>query len=115
MNAKAKKMNLDATWFSNPHGLQNALNTSSAKDVVRLCRCAMNNSFFRKVVNTREHHYFWQVDKEESNMFLGKWKNTNQLLHKGWEGVKTGFTQTAGGCLASLREGIYIVVLNCQT
>lgn len=48
-------------------------------------------------------------------MFLGKWKNTNQLLHKGWEGVKTGFTQAAGGCLASSKEGIYIVVLNCQT
>jgi D-alanyl-D-alanine carboxypeptidase len=34
------------------------------------------------------------------------------LLEKGWEGIKTGFTIPAGGCLASLREGIYIVILN---
>jgi len=34
------------------------------------------------------------------------------LIEKGWEGVKTGITPTAGGCLASLRDGVYIVVLN---
>jgi len=41
------------------------------------------------------------------------WQNTNRLLKKGWVGVKTGQTATAGCCLASLRDGIYIVVLNC--
>lgn len=30
----------------------------------------------------------------------------------GWEGIKTGQTQTAGGCLASLRNGVFIVLLN---
>jgi D-alanyl-D-alanine carboxypeptidase len=43
-----------------------------------------------------------------------KWVNTNRLLDKGWEGVKTGFTASAGSCLSSLREGIFIVVLNSQ-
>lgn len=35
------------------------------------------------------------------------------LLRRGWEGVKTGQTVTAGGCLASVRNGVFIVVLNC--
>lgn len=28
-----------------------------------------------------------------------KWKNTNKLLHDGWQGVKTGNTDAAGYCL----------------
>jgi len=43
---------------------------------------------------------------------LKTWWNTNKLLGKGWEGIKTGQTSSAGSCLSSLREGIYIVVLN---
>ena len=30
-----------------------------------------------------------------------KWKNTNKLLDQGFEGIKTGHTETAGPCLAS--------------
>lgn len=41
-----------------------------------------------------------------------QWINTNKLLSLGWEGIKTGQTQPAGACLASVRDGIFIVVLN---
>lgn len=40
------------------------------------------------------------------------WRNTNKLIEMGWEGIKTGHTSSAGCCLASLREGVFIVVLN---
>lgn len=43
---------------------------------------------------------------------MKRWWNTNKLLEKDWEGVKTGQTTSAGGCLASLKNGIFIVVLN---
>ncbi len=36
MNRKAETLDLTNTKYSNPHGLQNALNTSSAKDIVKL-------------------------------------------------------------------------------
>ena len=42
------------------------------------------------------------------------WWNTNVLLKKGWEGIKTGQTGAAGSCLASVKKGIFIVVLNCK-
>jgi hypothetical protein len=41
-----------------------------------------------------------------------RWYNTNVLLRKGWEGIKTGQTISAGCCLSSLKDEIYIVVLN---
>mgnify|MGYP000930809478 FL=1 len=41
-----------------------------------------------------------------------EWRNTNRLLDLGWEGIKTGQTQRAGSCLVSVRDSIFIVVLN---
>ena len=52
-------------------------------------------------------------DEYKSNKVIDWWTNTNILLGRGWEGIKTGQTLTAGCCLASLRNGIFIVVLNC--
>ena len=43
------------------------------------------------------------------------WWNTNNLLKKGWEGVTTGQTLPAGNCLSSLKDDVFIVVLNCST
>lgn len=51
------------------------------------------------------------------------WENTNRLLDKGYEGVKTGVTDTAGPCLSSsyrfkagtpLEFNLIVVVLNCK-
>ena len=47
-------LGLLSTWFSNPHGLQNALNTSSAKDMIKLSRYAMKNKMFRDIVGHQE-------------------------------------------------------------
>jgi D-alanyl-D-alanine carboxypeptidase len=43
MNNKAKKIGLANTRFSNPHGLQNALNVSTAKDILLLSTIASSN------------------------------------------------------------------------
>lgn len=32
------------------------------------------------------------------------WVNTNVLLKEGYQGVKTGYTGDAGGCLVSVKE-----------
>jgi D-alanyl-D-alanine carboxypeptidase len=63
------------------------------------------------------YYYKYELFEGENfkSMGLRKWWNTNKLLMKGWEGVKTGQTVTAGSCLCSLREGIFITVLNSDT
>ena len=112
MNEKAKSLDMNNTWFSNPHGLQNALNTSSPKDIIKLSRYCIKNKLFQNIVNTKEYHYNVYEDKGFLLSHSKKWVNTNKLLLKGWEGIKTGHTVSAGYCLASLKEGIFIVVLN---
>jgi D-alanyl-D-alanine carboxypeptidase len=135
MNLKAEQLGLTATIFSNPHGLQNAMNVSSSKDLIILSHRASLNETFRKIMNREQHKYeyaevvlenpelqsareFVKVAHKEKREYIRRtkkvWVNTNSLLKKGWEGVKTGHTSTAGSCLSSLRDGIYIVVLNCK-
>ena len=101
------------TSFANPHGLSNVLNFSTAKDMIELSKYACTNKDFVKIMNTEEYECDFFHDDFESISETKIWKNTNKLLKKGWEGIKTGNTPAAGSCLASYREGVYIVVLNC--
>jgi D-alanyl-D-alanine carboxypeptidase len=57
MNKRAYAMGLYNTRFSNPHGLQNALNTSSAKDIVKLCQIVTKNHLFSKIMSTPYYKY----------------------------------------------------------
>ena len=40
MNLKAEELGLQHSRFSNPHGLQNGMNLSTAKDIVTLSKYA---------------------------------------------------------------------------
>ena len=65
-------------------------------------------------MNTESHRcYQYMSDEVNTYKELSIWKNTNVLLKEVWEGIKTGQTVAAGSCLASLKKGVYIVVLNC--
>jgi len=57
MNAKAAKMNMYDTRFSNPHGLQNAMNYSSAYDIAKLSVYAFKNKFLKNIVSLMEYEY----------------------------------------------------------
>ena len=62
MNNKAKKIGLVNTRFSNPHGLQNALNVSTAKDILLLSKIASANSKFKNVMNS----IYWRYEMYEN-------------------------------------------------
>lgn len=59
MNKKAEDLSLKDTTFSNPHGLQNAMNTSSPRDILNLSIYASKNQHFRKVMNTDTTRYYY--------------------------------------------------------
>jgi serine-type D-Ala-D-Ala carboxypeptidase (penicillin-binding protein 5/6) len=114
MNWRAEQLELSSTRFSNPHGLQNAMNISTARDVLTLSLHAAKDPRFRAIMNAETHRYHqYSGDESHATKTVRAWENTNVLLREGWEGIKTGQTQVAGGCLSSLRMGVYIVVLNC--
>ena len=107
MNALAKQLKMEKTRFVNAHGVdQNVkpLPYSSAEDVARLTRYALNKASFRFYISQKERQIAWRRGGKEQRYNL---RNTNELLGtNGIDGVKTGLTARAGQCLvlSSVRE-----------
>lgn len=56
----------------------------------------------------------YSLQEEKPAKAQYKWINTNKLLSKGYVGIKTGITNTAGPCLAayiSKKKRSYLVIL----
>jgi D-alanyl-D-alanine carboxypeptidase len=116
MNRTASELGMISTTYSNPHGLVYKPNFSTAADVAKLACYAMKNETFREIVNRKE--YFAEIKGITGKIRVQKWENTNKLLGKGFEGVKTGVTNNAGPCLCAFyakREEIVIVLLNSKS
>lgn len=116
MNRMAREMRLGDTNYANPHGLSNKMNLSTAKDQGELSLIALKDKTFREIVNTQRHVATVLDKTNETKEYV--WENTNVLLQKGYDGVKTGTTSTAGPCLVSslTKQGKTIVcVVLCSS
>ena len=100
MNAKAEKLGMTHTYFVNSSGITVPGHYSSALDLARLARAAMNNSRFRPFVATWRVRVRWT----HHNLIVG---SRNWLLrHYSWaDGIKTGNTSAAGLCM--IASGTY--------
>ncbi len=100
MNALAKTLGMERTRFVNPHGSDTNVKPipySTAMDMARLTRYAMNKAGFRFYVSQKERQISWNRGGARKDYIL---RNTNELLGvDGVEGVKTGRTARAGDCL----------------
>jgi D-alanyl-D-alanine carboxypeptidase len=100
MNALAKQLKMERTRFVNPHGVdQNVkpLPYSTAEDLARLTRYALNKASFRFYISQKERQISFRRGGKEQRYSL---RNTNELLGtQGIDGVKTGRTARAGECL----------------
>ena len=102
MNDKARALGLKDTHFANPNGLDAPGHYSTARDLTALGAYAMENPIFAKTVSTKT------ITVGERHL-----RNHNKLLWllDGADGIKTGFTRTAGRILVSSaqREGRRLV------
>jgi D-alanyl-D-alanine carboxypeptidase len=100
MNALARQLKMERTRFVNPHGIDDnvrPLPSSTAEDMARLTRYAMNKASFRFYVAQKERQIAFQRGPRKLGYLL---RNTNELLGtRGIDGVKTGRTARAGDCL----------------
>lgn len=95
MNRKAYELGMVNTSFKNPSGLPAEGHTSTAKDMAKLAAYAMKNPKFAEIVSSRT-----------KNVPGRSLSNHNKLLriYDGANGIKTGFTKSAGRCLVSSAE-----------
>ena len=118
MNQKAAEMGLEDSHFVNTNGLPVANHYSCAYDIGMISRELM------EFEDARDWFTAWQEDikvglpGKESDFTL---TNTNKLIksYSGAIGVKTGFTDDAGYCLAGAAERdstrLISVVLGCES
>jgi D-alanyl-D-alanine carboxypeptidase (penicillin-binding protein 5/6) len=92
MNRKVAELGLKSSHFTNPSGLDTENQFTTAEDLIRVTKIAMENPFFRDVVKTKS------IDvKSTDGRFIHKLTNINALLGRvdGVLGVKTGWTENA--------------------
>lgn len=117
MNALARNLHMDRTLFLNPNGVDNVERPySTALDMARLTKQALSKAAFRFFVTQKERRIGVQRGATASDLPSGPTpanvppsapaaneyllRNTNELLgHSEIDGVKTGQTARAGGCV----------------
>jgi serine-type D-Ala-D-Ala carboxypeptidase (penicillin-binding protein 5/6) len=105
MNRRARRFGLRDTHYSNPSGIYDQGNRSSAWDTALLVHRVLARRALARLVATRVY------PASQSLQLV----NTNRLLwtYPGAIGVKTGFTTAAGRCLAlaARRRGRLVVAV----
>lgn len=97
MNKRAKELELTDTQFKNPHGLDDANHYSSAYDMALIAKELVKHEKIFEYTSIYEDYLRKGTDKE---LWL---VNTNKLVrfYPGVDGLKTGYTETAGYCLTA--------------
>ena len=112
MTQKAWMIGAKKTQFANPNGLPDIRHVTTARDMMKIARYGWTNKEFRRIVDTREHMLVWNTAEGRQERKL---ENTNELLYSypGMSGIKTGWTQAAGGCLAgaATRNGVTLICI----
>ncbi|MGP6146616.1 D-alanyl-D-alanine carboxypeptidase family protein [Jeotgalibaca sp. A122] len=107
MNQKAIELGMTRTHYANATGLHDPENISSVADIAKLVLTALQNSTFYEVFTTLQHEV--PATNYNNEGFIMNSTIFNPLLKlpelKGLMiGGKTGFTEQAGLCLASLAQ-----------
>jgi serine-type D-Ala-D-Ala carboxypeptidase (penicillin-binding protein 5/6) len=100
MNEKAGKLGLVNTSFVNPHGLDEVGHYSSARDLFVLTNYTLKNDFFREIIR-KDNGLICDLTGSSCYQI----ETTNELINfPGVLGVKTGYTDQAGGCFIGFWE-----------
>ena len=97
MNSKAKKLGLNNTNFKNCHGLDEEGHYSCAHDMAIIAKELLNH---KKILDYTSIYETYLRENTDRKIWL---VNTNKLVRfkKGVDGLKTGYTKTAGYCLTA--------------
>ena len=118
MNRRAEELTLDKAEFSTPHGLPADPPDQAAP--LELAYLAARLLMYPRVVHWSSTRLSW-IRKNHPTFSAFRLDTTNDLLNRvnGVNGMKTGFTQEAGHCMAATcqREGrtMIAVVCGCPT
>ncbi len=108
MNQKAEQIGLENTHFANPHGLEEEGHYSSASDLVKMGRYAMDHYPFIRQTVSRDSIVIVADGKEV------KLESTDELMGRylGLLGIKTGNTESGASFLGAARRNL-VTLYSC--
>jgi D-alanyl-D-alanine carboxypeptidase (penicillin-binding protein 5/6) len=116
MNAKARELGMTHTTFRSPHGLPPKTrrvadgDLTTPRDFAILCRHLLEHTDVLKYSSVKQRAFGTGVRAKPQEMI-----NHNKLLGKiaGVDGLKTGYTESAGYCISvsAERNGRHIIVV----
>ena len=92
MNRHARQLGLRSTWFASVSGITTPHHASSARDMAVLAACLLNDHPQILAVTAQRAFAHGSFSRNNQNALLGD---------DGVDGLKTGYTQAAGFCLAA--------------
>ena len=95
MNEKARELGMENSSFANPNGLDDENHYSTARDMAKLARAALENETLVRIASTRSITIGGRT-MHNHNKLLGYMDNCL--------GLKTGYTKAAGRTLVSCAE-----------
>ena len=97
VNERIEELGASSTRLANPHGYDQEGHSTTARDLALITMIAMRNPVFAEIVASKTKDVPWGDGTPHT--FI----NHNKLLwqYDGTVGIKTGFTNGAGHCLAS--------------
>ncbi|MFZ5823691.1 MAG: D-alanyl-D-alanine carboxypeptidase family protein [Bacillota bacterium] len=111
MNDKARELGMNDTQFMNPTGLSADGHVTSAYDIALMSRYAANN-YPELMKLTAIYGADLKVPWRKNGPVFRLWNN-NKLLtwYQGADGMKTGWTEAAGYCLAAtaVKNGVRMI------
>lgn len=100
MNNKATELGLKNTHFQNPVGIDHEDNYSTASDMAKLLQYCLENPIFKEIFTTRKYEIESMNLEIKTTLYM--YANPYGLDISNITGAKSGFTQNAGYCLASI-------------
>jgi len=115
MNETAKRLEAENSNFMNPSGLHDDMHYTTASDMAKIARHAMQNPTFREIVSKAKYTVPPTNVSSKSRTF----NTTNKLLLPGEyyfeyaTGIKTGYTTQAANCLISSasKDGVDLIAV----
>lgn len=107
MNQRAAEMGCTGTYFTNPHGLHDNNQHTTARDSARILSVAMKNEAFRTIFGADDYMIEKTNLSENRRITTGNYmKDTNSKLYYDSRviGGRTGVTQDGRRCLATAAE-----------
>lgn len=116
MNQTAQMLGCTSTHFANANGLHDDYHYTTARDMSKIARTAMQNETFRNIVKTYSYR-LPRSNLQRSRVIIGNsdnWLNPseeNEYFYPNATGIKTGYHARAGYCYvgSAERDGVSLI------